>query len=241
LARTDVYTGNDDAGCLECGWDAHDYAAIEQAYPCSGAPTATPSATPAALGALAAAMQALECARFLGNDDSVPPTRAEQIVIGSADHCYYRTTRPRNRDCRLETHEAWTIEPLSIDVQAATLRDLLSVASDRAGATTQRGIRIEGKYFMKVLRCAACDTTRPTLRLVSVGMTAPSCARCGTPMPPAGVDLTERLEADTLSAADGRRLLTRIGIRAHEIVSIESNGASLHFELIDHSTVAGVA
>ena len=70
LARVNVYLPGAETACMECGWTQDDYDAIEQTYPCQFGKADSKSSfstnAPSSLGALAASLQAIEVAKFLG-------------------------------------------------------------------------------------------------------------------------------------------------------------------------------
>lgn len=236
LVRIDTFLPGPDAACQECGWDAHDYAAIEQTYPCGeGEVRSIPSNAPAGLGALAAALQALECARLLAVAAQMDaPAAGEQIVIGVGHRSYFRTARRRNPDCRLGSHEPWTIGSLALDTRTATLRDLFTALAHRTGTRDDIVLRIDGKYFVKETNCAGCGATRKSLQLsAAVGTRLPKCDRCHSRMSAAGSGVTERVQSAALTTAELRRSLHAIGIRAAEVLTVETSAGELHFELSD--------
>jgi molybdopterin/thiamine biosynthesis adenylyltransferase len=237
LARIDTYLPAADLACLECGWDAQDYAALEQSYPCTELATTASSSAPSGLGALAAALQALECARhFTANGSGAP---AEQIVIGVADGCHYRTTRLRNPACRLVPHDAWDIHPLEMDLRTATLRALFLAVADRVGPPEAVSVRIDGKLFVTDASCGSCRATRQTLRVSTpTHNELGACAACRGALVAGGFGVTECLERAALRAADLRRSLRRIGIRPHEVITATSGGQELHLELRDSGPAA---
>jgi hypothetical protein len=248
LARISAFNPSPDAPCLECAWDASDYAALEQTYPCGSAEPEPPRTNaPSSLGALAAALQAMECAHVLAGEVHSFGSVAE-LVIGTSPHCHYRTAHRRNPACRLGSHAAWTIEPLALHA-SCTLRGLRDTVINRVGSPDSLTLGIGGKWFVRTLNCSTCGTTRPTLRLSSSARGAlPRCKRCSNPMMVSGLGITEHLDMAALSARDLGRSCAAVGIRTGEVITVMTpmsrGGAEerrdqwyseLHFELVGES------
>jgi molybdopterin/thiamine biosynthesis adenylyltransferase len=239
LARVDVFLPGETQPCLECGWDERDYAALEQAYPCSGqsAPEAPPTASPSSLAGLAAAIEAMRCRRLL--ERRMGPDRPGlQVVIAAEHHAAHLVQHRRNPHCRLSDHGVWDIRPLPIDPRRHTIGDLLDAARAQLGSGNGGavGLRIEGKRFVRHRHCPTCGDVRNGLRL------APSllgggrrCARCRSELRPMGWTTVERLEESDLTRRDRARSLARMGIAGHEIVSVGTTERELHFELRSES------
>jgi hypothetical protein len=58
-----------------------------------------------------------------------------------------------------------------------------------------------------------------------------TCSTCGQQLAPRGCDMIEWLEGATLSAADCRRLLSRIGFRLGDVVSVRTPNRVRHYQL----------
>ncbi len=235
VARLDLFVPAPDAPCLECGWDARDYAALEQTYPCDGQqPSAPPTAAPSALGALAAALQALECARLLtGQTPAGSLAAGEQVVLAAAHHRHFRTSHRRNPQCRLGAHDVWAITPLDLQSGANTLGALLDLVTKRFGSHHDLTLSVEGKRFVRELTCHRCGVSRATLCLSSTAVARNTlCGNCNDAMVVTGFGMTDRLEVPALTAADRQSALCALGIRAHDVITIATGSARFHLELL---------
>ncbi len=232
LARIDVYLPGTDAPCLECAWDAGDYAAIEQGYPCSpdgGTPPAT--AAPSALGGLAAALQAIECGKLLRDGAERPPA-GMQVVLDAGHHRHFLTARRRNPACRLRDHEAWAIRRLPTAPRDLTLGDVLEIARRRFGQRGPLRLSVEGKGFVRELACTGCGRPRRLLRLAAALRPGDRrCPRCGSALALTGSGLLERLEPAALRRCRRDLPLDRLGLRPGEVVTLGSPEGEVHVEI----------
>ncbi len=214
LARVDVYSAGADDPCLECGFGQKDYEAMGQTYSCTGEVREAPSTgASSALGGLAAAVQAMECAKLL--DTGSPAGQAgRQVVIEAARHHLFVNLLRRNPQCRFD-HRVCPIRKAT----AATLGEL-SVA----GATIRRGvpaaISVETKSWVTRLACRECGEQAPAL--VLQGRMSPRLVRCrcGGQRDAVGFHMLPRLE---LSTSRPRLLRTppgRVGLRAGDVVRL---------------------
>jgi molybdopterin/thiamine biosynthesis adenylyltransferase len=227
LARVNVYVGGADAPCYECAWQAVDYAAQEQRYPCdvlSGSPaSSSPAATnaPSSLGALAAALQAVECHKLLhGRTERVLVGR--QIVIDASWHKHYVTALRRNPDCRFD-HRVWQVEALP----AAT-----SVGALFALGGVDCTVRVPGHTFVRRLCCIACGRSRTLLRLSHrLSARLRRCAACGHPMQAAGFDMLASLRRADLPDALLRRPPRSLGLLAGDVIALGAADGERYFQL----------
>jgi molybdopterin/thiamine biosynthesis adenylyltransferase len=245
LARVTVYDPrNDDAACVECAWGTTDYAALEQVYPCQGAATSAPATNAsAALGALAAALQAIECEKWLRErSDRLAP--GSEVLIDAASHTHYRSTIRRNPSCRFD-HERWTIERLAETPAALSLGDALAMAkggvgrgdtsapdASRVASPPDAALTVAGQRFVTQLACVACGTARPIARLATTLRPRDRvCAECGHENVPRGFDLSDRLDLAALPAGASRRSLRAFGLRSSDVFTITHASGTQHFEL----------
>lgn len=231
LARVNVYAPGDERPCLECAWDEHDYAALEQSYPCLGFVEQTfQTNAPSSLGALAASLQAIECGKVLsGKLEQLAVS--QQVLINAAQHKHYVTTYRRNPDCRFG-HETWSIERLCRQPQDVSVRQALELLGQDSVVKGQTGLRVDGDPFVRKLSCAGCGETKELLRLQSRLRPAErTCASCGQMMLAAGRDLSERLEAGALSERVLERSLYSLGFRRGDVFGVGSRAHESHFEI----------
>ena len=229
LARITRYVPGEDLPCLECRWDPADYAALEQSYPCEGAPAPATTA-PAGLGALTAALLALECRKLLRGEAGALPPGAE-LVLDAAHHRHYVTGVRRNPACRIGSHAPWPVEPLAVRTDES-LGAALAALRQRTGANGDLAVSFDGKLIARRLSCEDCGAVKPILRLF--GSLRPGvlrCARCGGRAAPNGFGLLERLEAASLTRPEGNRSLAALGVRSGEILTCTAGGRDTHFEL----------
>jgi molybdopterin/thiamine biosynthesis adenylyltransferase len=232
LARVNVYVPATDNPCLECAWDERDYEALEQTYPCAGSvANVAPTNAPSSLGALAAALQAIECQKILG-------TRFEnalvskQVLIDALHHKHYVTGFRRNPNCRFEGHEIWNIEKLDRSTENMTLKQALRLFPAAMNGNGPVGLRVEGKPFVKRLRCVGCARTRSMLRLQhSLRDRQTMCGTCGRRMIATGFDLLERLSVEAAPRSALNRSLRTFGLRAGDVFSVGDSHIEFHYEI----------
>lgn len=234
LARANAYDPHAAGGpCLQCAWGDADYRALAQTYPCAGAgehraSQAPRTNAPAALGALAAALQALECEKWLaGRSDRL--SSGHEVMVDAASHAHYRSTLRRSASCRFD-HATWPITRLDDGPETLTLAAALALPGCPAGAS----LAVEGQLFVTDLSCAACgpDAVRRVPHLLaSLAPGERRCARCGRERIPTGFDLTERLDAAQLDDAALRMPLRALGLRPREVFSVAHAGGAAHYEL----------
>ncbi len=252
LARIDLYRPGTDTPCLECGWDVHDYAALEQAYPCdggNGGSVPAPTAAPSALGAFAASLQALECSKVLNGEDDTALPPGTQIVIGISPHCHYITRQRRNPACHLGEHAAWEITPITVTLRTTSMKAVIRTIAARLGDAADISFCVDGRTFATGLECRSCGHTRETLRLLShAGSVEASCHSCASNMSVPLAGMRSCIDPVALSPPMLRRTLQSVGIRAGDVVTARRCGEELHVEIregglddVDHLSANGVA
>lgn len=228
LARVTRYDPSQAAPCLECGWDDADYAALEQRYPCAGGVAAPPTAAPSSLGALAASLLALECHKHLaGAGQPLPP--GVSLMVDAAHHRHSVTAARRNQACRLDHHAPWLIEPLA--ALRWTLASLLEAGAEGLGGPP--ALRLDGRAFVREMRCTGCGRARRPWRLAGrLGTRIRRCATCGAATEAAGWGQAETLVQKDLPARVLSRPLAAFGLRRGDVLSLSANGRERHFELV---------
>jgi molybdopterin/thiamine biosynthesis adenylyltransferase len=231
LARVEVYVPSPTAPCLECGWSAADYAALEQAYPClDGGPHPAPTNAPASLGALAAALQAIECEKLLCGQVQ-DALIARQVVLDARSHRHFVTAQHRNARCRFD-HLTFGIEPLKASPARLSMRQVLALAPVVRGVHGELTLRVDGKSFLTEVRCPGCGDVRPAFFRLS-GRLLPSeamCAVCGRERVATGFDRVERLSA-LLPKSHLARPLSSFGFRRGDVFTLATADAEAHFEI----------
>jgi molybdopterin/thiamine biosynthesis adenylyltransferase len=213
--------------CLECGWSAADYAAVDQSWPCRRA--RSPAAQPgSALGAMAASLQAMLVGALLSGSDSAPAPGTE-VVVDPIHQRLYRTMRPRHPACAGGPHQPWTIERLE-NSAARTLGHLMEQI-DPAGRNRlgQISLAVEGARFARALICA-CGARRPVAALERT-LGRRTCRACHRLMIPDPMALTDRLSGTDAWNRARNRPLRSLGIRAGDIVTVEDGRTRAHFEV----------
>lgn len=232
LARVTRYMPAEDLPCLECRWDAADYAAIEQTYPCEAAEQPPRTAPPpSSLGALAAALLALECRKLLNADAaSLPP--GSELVVDARHHRQFVSSARRNPACRFVHHAPWAVQPFPIAPRTA-LGAAFEHLGRPLGANGGLTLSVDGKRIVRRLVCEGCGAVKSVLRLRgALRPTDQKCSGCGGTMAINGFGLLEDLAAASLTRSERNRSLASIGIRSGEVVTVSESGHSLHFELV---------
>jgi molybdopterin/thiamine biosynthesis adenylyltransferase len=227
LARVNVYRPAAEAPCLECAWDEHDYAALEQLYPCGGNSRAGATNAPSSLGSFAAALQAIECQKLL-TGSPVNAISGRQVLIDLANHKQFVTSYRRNPSCHLIDHEPWIIGSLSVGPRDLTA----SAALDLKGAATGRGVGIAGARVSTRRVCTACVHQNKGMRFVRTLVAAAGrCSQCGGQLKSLGSDLMEELTPEMLSGRLGRRSMASLGARSHDILIVRTARGEAYFEI----------
>ena len=231
LARITVYVPGDDSPCLECPWGPDDYAAIEQTYPCTDAAVVPATGAPSSLGALAGSLQALTAARLLNRGPAGVPV-GRQVLVDAAYYRLIETAYRRNPNCRFD-HDVWRIQPLPGSPRTATVSELLE-AAERGGVPVE-GIRVEGDVFVKRVACLSCGRPRDAMRFGRrLSAEQRKCRSCGGRMAAAGMDAEESLCVAHLAAASLlSKPLSRLGLRAGDVVSVVGRSRTVHLQIGD--------
>ncbi len=231
LARVNVYVPALDTGCLECAWDDHDYAAIEQVYPCDGQAAAPPTDGPSSLGALAAALQAIECRKLL-EGDLARLAAGHQILIDAASHKHYVTAFPRRTTCRMWPHTPLEIVRLDSRPDRLTLGALFERAQADGLSRGGLALEIEGRRLATIATCPspACGQPVSLWRFDRRGIAGVHrCSRCGEQVALRGIDIAERLEVDAVPSRLLGRALRRFGVGEGELCTLSDAGGRRHY------------
>lgn len=220
MARVNVYVPAPDAACHECGWDDAAYETMETQYECTNtAHLAAPSNSPAYLGALAASVQAAELAKLLaGRTEHL--AAGKSILISALHHTLDVTALTRNPSCRFD-HETWRIKTLKQRPGEMAFGRVLDLAGGAAR------LAVEGRPFVRLLACEACDAERDVLFLAGRrprGDAAP--CDCGGTMSPVGSHMTDEVDLAGVNGWLARRM-SRAGIVAGDILRITDRGGRI--------------
>jgi adenylyltransferase/sulfurtransferase len=218
LARVDVYGPEETDACIECGFGRADYEAMGRIYSCTGEFREAPSTgASSALGGLAAALQAIECAKVLENNPA-HPCFGRQIVIESESHHLLVNKLRRNPQCRCD-HTRRRIER----VTASNLDDLAAAGASQWGGASSAAY-VESKSWVTRLVCRGCGEGASTLALQGrISGRLSKCPRCGDQRQAVGFGMLPRLEIAALTPRQRTMSLARVGLRAGDVVSL-SNG-----------------
>jgi hypothetical protein len=215
LARINVYVPGVDTVCLECSWDAGDYAALETEFPCGGAVSAEQSSdTSAELASLAASLVAIECRKMLSGDLQHAAV-GRQVTVDARTHRLLSTSFGRNPACRFD-HKSFELEFLRCSPRRLTVGEAIAITGR---------LRVAGHHFARQLICPKC-----AYRLLGLRLNRPKqrCPQCGARMIAPGFDaLLEHLDA-SLPPEDLSRSLARVGLCAGDVVY----GNDKQFELV---------
>jgi molybdopterin/thiamine biosynthesis adenylyltransferase len=229
LARVTVYLPHAGAGCLECTWDAADYAVLEQAYPCQpNAGEAPPTGASASLGALAAALQALALERLfagLAGDES------HEIVLDAASNRLMTTTIRRSQRCRLADHEPWVVSTLGAGSLSLDLVRLLAIARADGVAAAAR-VRVPGMLVVDRDHCLGCGrVVRRAPRFEPIGQHRRRCKCCGGVVVATGGDVLEAIEASGLRPPLATRPLGALGLRPGDVIGVGDRTRTRYYAL----------
>lgn len=225
LARIDVVLPSPGAACLECGISAEERAARDTRYPCARPGRGAPSSAPAYLGAITGAWLCHEVLKLDRGESRCSGSGYQVLIELEAGRCHV-STRRRAPGCPAD-HDGWAIQSLDRAPGALTLVQALQLVP-ASGAQ----LRVQEDAFAHRLMCPGCHAERATLFLAArLNAAACRCERCGSPMVPPGFFITDTLTLDQLRAASRRLSLEAVGLRPHDVFSIETASGVTHFEL----------
>lgn len=231
LARVAVFVPAPDAPCLECAWDAADYAAVEQAYPCQADVASPRTAASSALGGLAAALQAIECDKLLAGAASEALV-GRDVLIDVRHHTHYVTASRRNPACRMPDHGGWRIDPFGGAVSQTTLGELLAIGTTLRGAGDRLAFRVAGQRFATALACSRCGAEHAAFQLERALRRSPrQCPACRGELRPTGFTLREAVTVDAAPGAALDAPLAELGLRAGDVFSLSTPSVDVHYEL----------
>jgi molybdopterin/thiamine biosynthesis adenylyltransferase len=232
LARVQVYVpAGSAAACLECAWEAADYAAVEQVYPCEGDAGPAPTNASSSLGALAAALQTIECEKLLtGQRDRALIGR--DVLVDALHHKHYVTAFRRNPACRMPDHGGWRIDALPTSASRMTVRDAFALGQRQARVGENATFAVAGQRLALKLTCPGCGESSATFRLErAVRAAAPACRQCGRSLQVSGFDLHDAtpLEVVPWTMLDGP--LADVGIETGDVLSLATSSGETYFEI----------
>lgn len=229
LARVTVYLPHAGAGCLECTWDAADYAVLEQAYPCQpNAGDAPPSGASASLGALAAALQALALERLFAGP---APDGSHEIVLDAVSNRLMTTTIRRSAHCRLADHEPWVVKTLGEGSLGFDLERVLSMARADGMAAPAR-FRVPGMHLVDRDHCLGCGrVARRQPRFEPAGQRRRRCRCCGGAVVASGGDVLDAIDASGLGPALATRPLGALGLRPGDVIGVSDRTRTSYYAL----------
>jgi molybdopterin/thiamine biosynthesis adenylyltransferase len=231
LARVAAFVPAPGAPCLECGWDAADYAAVEQVYACQAGAASPRTGASSALGALAAALQAIECEKLLGGAASEALV-GRDVLVNARHHTHFVTATRRNPACRMPDHDSWRIDPFDGPVSGTTLGDLLALGTLLRGAGDRLAFRVAGQRFATTLTCSGCGDEKPVFQLErTLRDSSHRCLICNAVLRPTGFALREAVAADAVPGTALEAPLTALGLRAGDVFSLSTASVDVHYEL----------
>jgi len=232
LARVQVFLPSEDAACLECAWDARDYALVEQEYPCQDEVAPPETGASSGLGALAAALQSLECEKLLSRDRE-HSLAGRDVLIDARHHRHYVTRFQRNPACRMPDHTGWSIAPYDADPSSTTLDDLMAMTRTLRGADRHVRVGVAGQQFAMTLTCERCRQQRPAGRLHrgEHRRGAERCRSCGAPCVATGFDLFDQVGLDELPEPARNRSLSELGLLPGDVLTCTTPDVETHVEL----------
>ena len=225
--RARVYRPEGD--CIECPWGPGDYELVERKIPCnpsSAAPAAT--AAPLELGAIAAGLQVSLLRRVLseppvaGRDELAQRQWFFDVTSGRGWVGRYE----RNLHCRFD-HKPWSAVPLP-SARDITLGQMFAMSDSDAANTT---FSVDGQTIVWRIRCPQCHTAKSVDGRLFARMRPIACRRCGGPMMPAAMDVSESLSLKDISAAWRDRPLANFGLVDGDIVTLRSHDIATHYEV----------
>ena len=225
--RARGYVPGVSAACMQCAWDAGDYALLEQKAPCPGFPGADPAtrtAAPMELGALSAALQVGIARRLLAGEPGSVVDRQWLYDLPSGQG---RVTRyEADPACRID-HAPWRITTLAGSVNMA-LGDALALAH------TEAELAVPGMVFVTRLRCPAGHAIRRQAHRLSGRLRSRPCPVCGASLMASALDYEPRLSGRDSPPRLLREPLSGRGFVAGDIFALHGSGAdapTLYFQL----------
>ena len=218
LMRVNVYSPSGNAPCLECAWSEADYAALETIHPCDAWAEAArnietpPTNAPSSLGALAAAWQAVECAKVLSGDVEGALV-GRQLLIDCTRHRHFVSTYRRNGSCRLVPHHAVDLVRLRSGSHHWRLDRLLRRAR-RDGVRAAATLTVTGRRYLPQL-----STFVSPLRFARGAW--------------GGFHAAAAMNIDGLPPRLLTRSLRQLGIRGGDVVTIANGAHERHYVVAD--------
>jgi molybdopterin/thiamine biosynthesis adenylyltransferase len=226
LARVDVYGPREEDACMACGFSQNDYETMGRTYSCAGEFREAPNTeASSALGGVAAALQAMECAKVL--DSGGPCVQAgRQVVIEAECHHVLVNQLRRNPACWFDHRE----RPI-LRQRAATLGELASVGAKLLGGASV-AIAVETKSWVKKVVCRGCGQSASVLVLQGrINGRLKKCPRCGDDRQPVGFSMMPRLQLALLTERQRKAPLSRIGLRTGDVVRLSDSEREAWIEL----------
>lgn len=184
---------------------------------------------PRTLGAFAAALCALQVEPILAG--RALATGCE-LRIDAASRRLLETRLVRNPTCR-GSHQRWAT--LRAD-PALALREVLVLAAPGRDAR----VGCYGAEWVRALRCADCGHETGFWRTAASLLAAtPRCERCAARLVVGSFELRSSLPLASIPAAVQDQPLRELGLRLHDVLSVEWEGGSAHFELSTGPTDLG--
>ena len=230
LARVAVYAPGPHEPCMECAWDEHDYALLEQTYPCAGGRVSVASSNaPASLAALAAALMVIECeAVFAG----APDRSGRQVLVDALHHAWHETRFRRQSGCRLFEHGPWTVERVLGSPDELRLGDLLDLARLALGEDVPIAMSVEGRRVFMNLTCPGCGREASHFGVArGADLAGGACPACAAELVVTGFDARERVDAAEIPPPVLAAAVSTMGLRRGDIVRFESASQSRRYEL----------
>ena len=108
---------------------------------------------------------------------------------------------------------------------------------EEGGVAGARWIAVAGRRFQVGERCAECGKFRRRIRLFRPeSATLRRCACCRAPMHVTGIDIVDSLPAHELPASTLRRPLRRLGVRTHDVLSLNGRDDECHLAIVGTET-----
>jgi hypothetical protein len=228
VARVTAYIPGPDSPCLECGFSAEHYAALEQAQPClGGVENVAPTDGISSLGALAASMLAIEARKLLsGSPDALES--GMEIMLDMNNRQQLTSRLRRNQDCRFD-HTPWEVGRAG-DPHRISLGQALSLAGQ--AETSRARISHSSVPFATKIMCSSCGSMSDTLRLSGRLRHSEQNCGCGGRRVAPGFFLKESVALDDLTPAQLDCPMAGIGFKPGDLFTISrEEHQALHFRL----------